>query len=169
MADNSTPPLPPRILAALNGDPATLADLSARLDVTDARLQWHLRRMHDAGQVAVETGAETETETWTLTAQGAEQRHSMVVGEQGAIPPHIVERFEQAFAECRMGLYGSQFVQNGGEHGSRMSTEQAAEFSERLMALIAEYFAPGRGDRTGTKYGLHWTLTPVDLHPLSDS
>jgi hypothetical protein len=49
-----------------------------------------------------------------------------------------------------------------------MSAEQAAEFNSRLATLIAEYFGPGRGDRTGTKYGLHWVLTPIDLHPLSD-
>jgi hypothetical protein len=34
--------------------------------------------------------------------------------------------------------------------------------------LISEYLGSGRGDRTGTKYGLHWVLTPIDLHPLED-
>jgi hypothetical protein len=159
----TTSPLPPRILAALDGDTATLAELSAHLNITDARLRWHLRRMLDAGQVDV------RDEHWALTPDGARQRETLDVGQQGAIPPHIIERFEQAFAECGMGLYGTEIVQQSGEHGSRMSTEQAAEFAERLKGLIAEYFAPGRGDHTGTKYGLHWVLTPVDLHPLADS
>lgn len=94
MANPPTSPLPPQILAALDGDTATLAELSAHLNITDARLQWHLRRMLDAGQVGV------RDEHWALTPDGARLR---------------------------------------------------------------------RGDQAGTKYGLHWVLTPVDLHPLADS
>ena len=47
--------------------------------------------------------------------------------------------------------------------------EQAAEFGRRLLALIEEYFPPGKGDRSGIKYGFYGILTPIDLHPLEDS
>lgn len=82
------------------------------------------------------------------------------------MPGGTVYDFPQAFADASAGMFGPHFAQGSGEHGSRMSLAQAAEFQERLQALIAEYFAPGRGDRVGTKYGFHWTLTPTDLHPL---
>ena len=50
-----------------------------------------------------------------------------------------------------------------------LSEEQAAEFGRRLLALIEEYFPPGKGDRSGIKYGFYGILTPIDLHPLGDS
>ena len=52
---------------------------------------------------------------------------------------------------------------------ARLSEEQAAEFGRRLLALIEEYFPPGKGDRSGIKYGFYGILTPIDLHPLGDS
>ena len=52
---------------------------------------------------------------------------------------------------------------------ARLSEEQAAEFGRRLLALIEEYFPPGKGDRAGVKYGFHGILTPIDLHPLGES
>jgi hypothetical protein len=55
-----------------------------------------------------------------------------------------------------------------GEHRTRLSTSQAAEFHDRLLRLVAEYFGPGEGDRSGVKYGFHWLLTPIDLHPLQE-
>ncbi|MCZ6781520.1 MAG: hypothetical protein O7C73_07755 [Nitrospirae bacterium] len=50
-----------------------------------------------------------------------------------------------------------------------MSEEQASEFSRRLLALIEEYFPPGKGDQSGIKYGFYGVLTPIDLHPLKGS
>jgi hypothetical protein len=85
-----------------------------------------------------------------------------------AFPARIVADFEQAIIESAEGVYGSDFVQQSGEHRSRLPREQAAEFSERLVELIEEYFAPGQGDRSGVKYGFHWILTPIDLHALDD-
>lgn len=76
--------------------------------------------------------------------------------------------YEQAIVEAHAGMYGADYVQRSGEHGSRMSHAQAAEFGDRLLALVEEFFGPGRGDRSGVKYGFHWLLTPVDLHPLDD-
>ena len=34
---------------------------------------------------------------------------------------------------------------------------------------IEEYFPPGKGDRSGIKYGFHGVLTPIDLHQLGDA
>ena len=52
---------------------------------------------------------------------------------------------------------------------ARLSEEQASEFGRRLLALIEEYFPPGKGDQSGIKYGFYGILTPIDLHPLDDS
>ena len=85
-----------------------------------------------------------------------------------AYPPRLVYDYGQALLEAGAGMYGAEYVQRSGEHASRMSHVQAAEFADRLQALVEEYFAPGRGDRAGLKYGFHWIVTPVDLHPLED-
>ena len=77
--------------------------------------------------------------------------------------------FNQAFREAAEGLYGSTIHQSINHNRARLSEEQAAEFGRRLLALIEEYFPPGKGDRSGVKYGFHGILTPIDLHPLGDS
>lgn len=77
--------------------------------------------------------------------------------------------YQQAFADAEAGMFGATYVQGSGEHGGRVPYERAVEFNQRLLSLIAEYFAPDRIDRTATpKYGFHWVLTPTDLHPLDD-
>lgn len=159
---STTFPLHPRILAALGDNAGSLHQLADQLDVTDARLQWHLFRLRECGDVRLVKGQ------WIRTPQGERSLEQFVVGPQGAIAPRIVVDFEQAFADAALGVFGAHFVQNGGEHRSRMSTAQATEFNDKLTTLITEYFGPGRGDRTGTKYGLHWVLTPIDVHPLGD-
>ena len=86
-----------------------------------------------------------------------------------AVPADVVSQFNQAFREAAEGLYGATFQQSINHNRARLSEEQAAEFGRRLLALIEEYFPPGKGDRAGIKYGFYGILTPIDLHPLEDS
>ena len=86
-----------------------------------------------------------------------------------AMPTDVVSQFNQAFREVAEGLYGSTFQQSVNHNRARLSEEQAAEFGRRLLALIEEYFPPGKGDRSGIKYGFYGIFTPIDLHPLEDS
>ncbi|MBM7783950.1 winged helix-turn-helix domain-containing protein [Tenggerimyces flavus] len=150
--------LPRRILEALT-EPRTVDELANDLQINDARVLWHLERLAATGHVV---GGERWQRTDVPVPDEAEP------GPVTLVPEASVHDFVQAFADAEAGMFGSDYVQAGEEHASRMSTEQAAEFRDRLMALIAEYFAPGAGDRSGTKYGFRWVLTPVDLHPLRD-
>lgn len=77
--------------------------------------------------------------------------------------------FEDAIIESGEGVYEDDFVQANGEHRTRLSTRQAIEFRDRLVSLVAEYFALGSGDRSRIKYGFHWVFMPIDLHPLDAS
>ncbi len=75
--------------------------------------------------------------------------------------------YVQAYADAAAGMFGTAFVQDSGEHAGRVPGDRVAEFHERLLSLVGEYFAPDKVDRTATpKYGFRWVLTPVDLHPL---
>lgn len=150
--------LPHRILDAL-AEPRTVDELATSLEVNDARVLWHLRALEATGHVV-------GGERWRRTDVPAPEEPGP--GPVTLVPEASVHDFVQAFADAEAGMFGDEFVQAGAEHASRMSTEQAAEFRDRLMALVAEYFAPGAGDRSGTKYGFRWVLTPVDLHPLED-
>lgn len=152
--------LPRQILDALT-EPRTVDELANELEVNDARVLWHLKRLAASGHVA--GGSDGRWEVTGLPAPDEAEPGPVTV-----VPEASVHDFVQAFADAEAGMFGADFVQAGEEHASRMSTEQAAEFRDRLMALIAEYFAPGAGDRRGTKYGFRWVLTPVDLHPLRD-
>lgn len=154
-------PLLPRILAALT-NPRTLAELSRDLDVTDSRLDWHLRSLTEQALVELDT-----TERWTRTTTGDHLASHLVIARDGPFGAGVYD-LDQAYAEARAGLYGSNFLQRSGHHATRLSDAQASEFANRLQTLVAEYFAPGRGDRSGLKYGLSWAITPVDLHPLDD-
>lgn len=155
--------LPRAIIRALTR-PMSVGDLAACLQVTDARVLWYLRRLADSARVEERDGQ------WQRTGAGAEYLAEPVLDSDDVtvLPGRTVYDFRQAFADADAGMFGPVFVRAGGEHGSRMSYDQAQEFNERLQALIAEYFGPGQGDRRGTKYGLHWVLTPTDLHPLDD-
>lgn len=152
--------LPRQILDALT-EPRTVDELATSLRVNDARVLWHLERLAATGHVVGGAG-----DRWQRTDVPAPDEPEP--GPVTLVPEASVHDFVQAFADAEAGMFGDVFVQAGEEHASRMSTEQAAEFRDRLMALIAEYFAPGAGDRSGTKYGFRWVLTPVDVHPLGD-
>ncbi len=142
----------------------SLSELADEVEITDARLLWHLRQMRRHQLVTSDDEA-----LWARTSLGLRALQSAQPRVAGrAFPARIVDDFEDAFIETDDGLYGTDFIQGTGEHRTRLSSEQAAEFSEKLMRLVEEYFAPGRGERTGIKYGFHWVLTPIDLHPIED-
>ena len=152
-----------RILALLD-ERTSLSVIAGEVGVTDARLLWHLRRMRRDNLVTT-----TNEVWWARTAGGTRAlaaHHPQAAGR--AFPQRIVDDFEDALMEADDGLYGSPVIQASGEHRGRLSPEQAAEFRDRLLTLIEEYFAPGQGDRTGIKHGFHWVLTPIDLHPLDE-
>ena len=170
-ADVLADPLRWRILEIL-GEEKSVAEISQTLDVTDARVLYHLQRLAQTGVVRLaEDGADPQ-EWRCLPAVGKVRvRETRSANDQvaEAIPADVVGQFNQAFREAAEGLYGSTFQQSVNHNRARLSEEQAAEFGRRLLALIEEYFPPGKGDRQGIKYGFYGILTPIDLHPLGDS
>ena len=164
-------PLRWRILEIL-GEGKAVAEISQALDVTDARVLYHLQRLAQTGVVRLEEDGADPEEWRCLPAAGKVRvRESVSTGDQiaEAMPTDVVGQFNQAFREAAEGLYGATFQQSVNHNRARLSEEQAAEFGRRLLALIEEYFPPGKGDRQGIKYGFHGVLTPIDLHPLGDS
>ena len=164
-------PLRWRILEIL-GEGKSVAEISQTLDVTDARVLYHLQRLAQIGVVHLEEN-ETDHREWRcLPAAGAIRvRESLSAQDQiaEAMPTDVVGQFNQALREAAEGLYGSTFQLSVNHNRARLSEEQAAEFGRRLLALIEEYFPPGKGDRQGIKYGFYGIFTPIDLHPLGDS
>ena len=166
-----TDPLRWRILEIL-GAGKSVAEISQTLDVTDARVLYHLQRLAQTGVVHLEENGANPQEWRYLPAAGAIRvRETRATGDQiaEAMTTDVVSQFNQAFREAAEGLYGSTFQQSINHNRARLSEEQAAEFGRRLLALIEEYFPPGKGDRSGIKYGFYGILTPIDLHPLGDS
>ena len=164
-------PLRWRILEIL-GDGKSVAEISQTLDVTDARVLYHLQRLAQTGVVHLEEdGADTQEWRCLPAAGTIRVRESLSVKDQieEAMPTDVVSQFNQAFREAAEGLYGSTFQMSVNHNRARLSEEQAAEFGRRLLALIEEYFPPGKGDRSGIKYGFYGIFTPIDLHPLGDS
>ena len=160
-----------RILEIL-GEGKAVAEISQALDVTDARVLYHLQRLAQTGVVRLEKDGADAQEWRCLPAAGkvrVRETHSANDQIAEAMPADVVSQFNQAFREAAEGLYGSTFQQSVNHNRARLSEEQAAEFGRRLLALIEEYFPPGKGDRQGVKYGFHGILTPIDLHPLGDS
>ena len=164
-------PLRWRILEVL-GDGKSVAEISQTLDVTDARVLYHLQRLVQTGVVHWEEDGADPQGRRCLPAVGAIRvRESLAAQDQiaEAMPTDVVSQFNQALREAAEGLYGPTFQQSVNHNRARLSEEQAAEFSRRLLALIEEYFPPGKGDRQGIKYGFYGVFTPIDLHPLGDS
>ena len=164
-------PLRWRILEIL-GAGKSVAEISQTLDVTDARVLYHLQRLAQIGVVRLDEDGADPQEWRCLPAAGKVRvRETRAASDQiaEAIPTDVVGQFNQAFREAAEGLYGSTFQQSVNHNRARLSEEQAAEFGRRLLALIEEYFPPGKGDRSGIKYGFYGILSPIDLHPLGDS
>lgn len=159
-------PLRWRILEIL-GAGKSVAEISQRLDVTDARVLYHVQRLARTGVVRMEEdGADPRAWRYLPVAGAIRVRVPLAAA---AVPAAIVGQFNQAFREAAEGLYGATFQQSVNHNRARLSERQAAEFSRRLLALIEEYFPPGKGDRQGVKYGFYGVFTPIDLHPLGDS
>ena len=164
-------PLRWRILEIL-GEGKSVAEISQTLDVTDARVLYHLQRLTQTGVVRLEEEGVDPQEWRCLPAAGTIRvRETRAANDQivEAMPTDVVSQFNQAFREAAEGLYGATFQMSVNHNRARLSEEQAAEFGRRLLALIEEYFPPGKGDRQGIKYGFYGMLTPIDLHPLGDS
>ena len=164
-------PLRWRILEIL-GAGKSVVEISQTLDVTDARVLYHLQRLAQTGVVRLEEEGVDPQKWRCLPAAGTIRvRETRLTGDQivEAMPTDVVSQFNQAFREAAEGLYGATFQQSVNHNRARLSEEQAAEFGRRLLALIEEYFPPGKGDRQGIKYGFYGMLTPIDLHPLGDS
>lgn len=162
-------PLRWRVLESL-GTGKTLPQLADALQVTDARLLYHLRVLAELGVVRLEQTGASPT-GWRCTPV-ARRLRVLVNGtsDEAAdlIPAAIAGDFNQAARELREGLYGQGRQFHINHNRSRLSDEQAAEFNRRLLALIEEFFPPGKGDPSGIKYGFHGVFTPIDLHPLAD-
>lgn len=67
-----------------------------------------------------------------------------------AMPDDVVRDFDQALRELAEGVFGQARQASISHNRSRLSEAQAAEFSQRLLALIEEYFPPGKATRPGS-------------------
>ena len=164
-------PLRWRILEIL-GNGKTVAEITEALEVTDARVLYHLKRLAQTGVVHLEED-DADHREWRCVPAAAKirVRETLSANDQiaEAIPTDVVSQYNQAFREAAEGLYGSRFQMSVNHNRARLSEDQASEFGRRLLALIEEYFPPGRGDKSGIKYGFYGILTPIDLHPLEES
>lgn len=174
-------PLRWQILEGLGGG-ESLAEISERVGVTDARVLYHLSRLVDA-EAVIEEGKRDDPRGQRYRAAAAKIRVREPDGrveddrslegllhsdDPEAIPIEVSNDFNQAFREVTEGLFGPT-PRILSHNRSRLSEAQAAEFTHRLIELVNEYFPPGKGDRTGIKYGFYGVFTPIDLHPLSDT
>lgn len=153
-------------------DGKSVAEISQTLEITDARVLYHLKKLAETGVVQLEND-ETDPHEWRCSPAAGKirVREDLLKNNQvvEAMPTDVVSQFNQAFREAAEGLYGSTFQTSINHNRARLSEEQASEFGRRLLALIEEYFPPGKGDRSGIKYGFYGILTPIDLHPLDNS
>ena len=159
------------ILETLGGG-KSVAEISQTLEITDARVLYHLKKLAETGVVQLEKDT-TGPHEWRCSPVAGKIRVRMDLLKNNqvaeAMPTDVVSQFNQAFREVAEGLYGSTFQTSVNHNRARLSEEQASEFGRRLLALIEEYFPPGKGDRSGIKYGFYGILTPIDLHPLDNS
>ena len=161
-------PLRWQILETL-GDGKSIAELSRTLEVTDARVLYHVKLLAQTGVVRIKEDDNGPQAQRCLPAAG-KIRVALSAGDGAeSIPSTVVSQFDQALREVAEGLYGPTFQVSVNHNRARLSETQASEFNSRLLALIEEYFPPGKGDRSGVKYGFYGILTPIDLHPLADS
>jgi len=163
-------PLRWRMLEIL-GAGKSVAEISRALDVTDARVLYHLQKLARTGVVVLEAGARPGDRRCLPAAGLIRVREHLDSDDrqEEAMPSDLAFQFNQAFREAAEGMYGPGYQMSVNHNRARLSEEQAAEFSRRLLALIEAYFPPGKGDRQGTKYGFYGVLTPIDLHPIEDT
>ena len=113
--------------------------------------------MPAAGKIRVRSKTSADKQAKCDQAAGDQTANDQTLREQGgseptdmeAMPPDVADQFNQAFREAAEGLYGSTFQTSLNHNRARLSERQAAEFNRRLLALIEEYFPPGKGDPVG--------------------
>lgn len=153
----------PRRIVGLLVEPQSLAALADELGVTDARVLWYLGKLRTSGRVVEDVGVWRRTEAGAALAESPAPKS----GARTELVGGSDQDYVQAYADAAAGMFGAVFVQDSGEHAGRVPGDRVAEFHERLLSLVGEYFAPDKVDRAATpKYGFRWVLTPVDLHPL---
>lgn len=138
-------PLRWRILEIL-GAGKSVAEISQTLDVTDARVLYHLQRLAQTGVVHLaEDGANPQEWRCLPTAGAIRVRETRATDEQiaEAMPTDVVSQFNQALREAAEGLYGSTFQMSVNHNRARLSEEQAAEFGRRLLALYRRVLSSG--------------------------
>lgn len=162
-------PLRWRMLEIL-GAGKSVAEISRILDVTDARVLYHLQMLAHTGVVVWEEDARPGERRFLPAAGRIRVREGPERDDQTdeAIPSDVAFQFNQAFREAAEGMYGPGYQMSVNHNRARLSEDQATEFSRKLLALIEAYFPPGKGDRRGAKYGFYGVLTPIDLHPIED-
>lgn len=163
-------PLRWRILETIGAE-KTIAEISQELGVTDTRILYHVTRLAETKILHLEK-AGADARRWRCWPLVGKLRICSPVAENGdtpeAVPDHVASDFNQAFREMAEGLFGAACQVSVNHNRARLSEEQASEFSRRLLALIEEYFPPGKGDPSGIKYGFYGILTPIDLHPIGE-
>lgn len=161
-------PLRLRILETL-GEEKSLEEISSMLGVTDARVLRHLERLADSDVVYLDK-TDRDPRAWRCVPAASRIQFPDPIDETTEttepMPCEVVSQFNQAFRESADGIFGPRFQSSVNHNRARLSEDQAAEFNRRLLDLIEEYFPPGRGDPSGTKYGFFGVLTPIDLHPI---
>ncbi|MDE2726391.1 MAG: winged helix-turn-helix domain-containing protein [Gemmatimonadota bacterium] len=170
-ADVILDPLRWRILEILETG-KSVTEISDALDVTDARVLYHVQRLEETGVVTLKDIGDDYGNWRCLPAAPAVRIRANRGSENQAediIPADVADQFNQAFREAAEGMYGPSSQVSINHNRARLSEAQAAEFNRRLLALIEEYFPPGKGDRSGVKYGFYGVFTPIDLHPLGDA
>lgn len=164
-------PLRWRILEILEAG-KSVTEISEALDVTDARVLYHVQRLAETGIVMLKDLGD-DCGNWRCLPVAPVVRISANPVDENQveeiIPAIVAGQFNQAFREAAEGMYGPSYQVSINHNRARLSEAQAAEFNRRLLALIEDYFPPGKGDPTGIKYGFHGVLTPIDLHPLGVS
>ncbi len=162
-------PLRWRMLEIL-GAGKSVEEISRILDVTDARVLYHLQMLAQTGVVVLEDGARAGERRCLPAAGMIRVREHLERDDpkEEAIPSETAFQFNQAFRESAEGMYGPRYQMSINHNRARLSEDQVAEFSRKLLALIEAYFPPGKGDPRGKKYGFYGVLTPIDLHPIED-
>ena len=169
-ADVILDPLRWRILEILEAG-KSITEISEALDVTDARVLYHVKKLAETGIVMLKDPGNDYGNLRCLPVAPA-VRIRVNEGDENQtediVPADVAGQFNQAFREAAEGMYGPSFQMSINHNRARLSEAQAAEFNRRLLALIEEYFPPGKGDRSGVKYGFYGVFTPIDLHPFGD-
>ena len=94
------------------GDGKSVAEISQTLEITDARVLYHLKKLAEIGVVHLQKD-EIGIPDWRCSpaADKIRVREDLLANNQitEAMPTDVVNQFNQAFREAAEGLYGSTF------------------------------------------------------------